>query len=82
MTARKADPTLDDDLLDERRCAVCGARDDHPRDIRELPGGVAVFHHFDCGVLLSPPCEHCVERVEASGDKSGEPLRKFLRGDE
>lgn len=71
---------MDDALLDERRCAVCGQRDDHPRDVRELPGGAAFIHHFDCGVLLSPPCEHCTERIEESGHASGEDLRKFLQG--
>ena len=81
MILRKIGSVLNDELLDERRCGVCCGRDDHPRDVVELPGGSAFFHHFDCGVLLSPPCQHCTERIKESGDKSGEPLRKFLRGD-
>ena len=80
MTHHHEGPVLDDAELDERRCYVCGGRDDHPRDVTLLPDGSFGHHHFDCGAFTDPPCGCCSERVKASGNKSGGALRKFLKG--
>ena len=65
-----------------RNCTDCGQVDDHPRESVVILGVDAeIFHHIDCGALRNPPCESCADLVKKSGNKSGEELRKFLRGE-
>ena len=65
-----------------RNCVDCGRTDDHPRHVMVLVDQSEAHHHIDCGARRTPACEHCAAQIEASGDKSGEALRKFLRGDD
>lgn len=58
-----------------RNCYICGAVDDHPRDVIDLGGGQTAYAHHDCHAAMDPPCPSCAWLVNHKGELVGDDWR-------